>query len=94
MGQCRLRGDLGHGVEGEGRRRVDQSEGPGRCALEDRSQGRGPDKEVLTHWVEEDYACNPEEHTAVVVGRDTLWSIVGAHTEKQKVAGGHHSTSQ
>ena len=48
-GQCRSRGDLGHGVEGEGRRTVDQSEGPGRGALEGRSPGRGPGKGVLTH---------------------------------------------
>lgn len=71
-GQCRFRGDLGHGVEGEGRRRVDRSGGPGRCALEEYSQGRGPGKGVLTHWVEEDYACNPEEHTVAAVGRGTL----------------------
>lgn len=79
VGQCRPRGDLGHGVEGEGRRRVDQSEGPGRGALEGRSQGRGPGKGVLTHWVEEGYACNPEEHTVVAVGRGTLrnkWQII------------------
>lgn len=72
MGQCRSHGDLGHGVEGEGRRRVDQSEGPGRGALEGSSQGRGPGKGALTHLVEEGYACNPEEHTVVAVGRGTL----------------------
>lgn len=94
VGQCRSRGDLGHGVEGEGRRTVDRSEGPGRGALEGRSQGRGPGKGVLTHWVEEDYACNPEEHTVVAVGRGTLVSIVGAHTEKQRVERECHSTSQ
>lgn len=69
-GHYRFHGDLGHGAEGEGRRRVDQSGGPGRCALEGHIQGRGPGK-VLTHWVEEDYACNPGEHT-VAVGMGTL----------------------
>lgn len=72
VGQCRSRGDLGHGVGGEGRRRVGQSEGPDRGALEGHSQGRDPGKGVLTHWVEEGYACNPEEHTVVAVGRGTL----------------------
>lgn len=73
VGQCRSHGDLGRGVEGEGRRRVDQSEGPGRSAPKGSSQGRGPGKGVLTHWVEEGYACNPEEHTvAAAVGRGIL----------------------
>lgn len=94
VGQCSSHGDLGHGVEDEGRRMVDQSEGPGRDALEGHSQGRGPGKGVLIHWVEEDYACNPEEHTVVAVGTGTLWSIVGAHTEKQKVVGEDRNTSQ
>lgn len=79
VGQCRPRGDLGHGVEGEGRRRMDQSEGPGRGALEGHNQDRGPGKGILTHWVEEGYACNPEEHTVVAVGRSTLrnkWQII------------------
>lgn len=58
-GRRRALGDPVRDVEGEGRRRVDQSEEPGRCALADHSQGRGPDKGVRTHWVEEDYACNP-----------------------------------
>lgn len=94
VGHCRSRDDLCRGVEGEGRRKVDQSEGPGRDALEGHSQGRGPGTEVLTHWVEEGYACNPGEHTVVVVDRGTLWSTVGAHTEKQKVVGECRSTSQ
>lgn len=72
VGQCRSRGDLGHGVEDEGKRKVDQSEGPDRGALEGRSQGRGPGKGVLTHWGEEGYACNPGGHTVVAVGRGTL----------------------
>lgn len=72
VGQGRSRGDYGHGVEGEGKRKVDQSEGPGRGALEGHSLGRGPGKGVLTHWVEEGYACNPEGHTVVAVGRGTL----------------------
>lgn len=72
VGQCRSRGDPGHGVEGGGRRKVDQSEGPGRGALEGRSQGKGPGKGVLTHWGEEGYACNPEGRTVVAVGRSTL----------------------
>lgn len=69
--QCRFHGDLDHGAEGEGRRRVDQSGGAGMCALEGHSQGKSPGKGVLTHWGEEDYAYNPEEHT-VAVGRGTL----------------------
>ena len=48
-GRSRSRDDLGHGVEGVDKRKVDRSEGPGRGALEGRSQGRGPGKEVLTH---------------------------------------------
>lgn len=72
VGQCRSRDDLGRGVEGEGKRKVDQSEGPGRGALDGRSQGRRPGKGVLTHWVAEGYAYNPEEHTVVAVGRGTL----------------------
>lgn len=71
VGQGSSRGGLGHGAEGEGRRRVDQSEEPGRGALEAHSPGRGPGKGVLTHWVE-DYACNPEEHTVAAVGMGTL----------------------
>lgn len=70
-GQCRFRGDLGHDVEGEGRRKVDPSGGPGRYALEGHSQSRGLGKGVLIHLVEVDYACNPEKHTAAV-GRGTL----------------------
>lgn len=94
VGQCRSRGDLGHGEEGEGKRKVDQSEGPGRSALEGRSQGRGPGKVVLTHWGEEGYACNLEGRTVVAVGTGTLWGTVGAHIEKQKVVGECRSTSQ
>lgn len=71
-GRCRFRGDFVRDAEGEGRRRVDPSEEPGRYAPAGHSQGRGPDKGALTHWVEEDYACNPEEHTVVAVGRGTL----------------------
>lgn len=74
VGQSRSHGDPGHGVEDVGKRRVDQREGPGMGALEGRSPGRGPGKEALNHWVEEDYACNPEEHT-VAAGRDTLRKI-------------------
>lgn len=70
-GQCRFRGDLGHDVEGEGRRKVDPSGGPDSFALEGHNQSRGPGKGVLIHWVEEDCACNPGEHT-VAVGRGTL----------------------
>lgn len=70
VGQCRAHGDPCHN-EGEDRRRVCQSEGPGIGALDDHSQGMGPDKGALTHWGEERYACNPEEHT-VVVGMGTL----------------------
>ncbi len=76
VGQCN---DLGRDVEDEGKRRVDQNEGLGRCALEGHSRGRGPGKGVLTHWVEEDYACNPEEHTVAAVGTGTLrnkWQII------------------
>lgn len=72
VGQSSSHGDLGHGVEDEGKRRVDQSEVPGRDALEGRSQDRGPGKVVLIHWVVEDYACNPEKHTVVAVGTGTL----------------------
>jgi len=71
-GQGSSRGDLGHGAEGEGKRKVDQSEGPGRSALEGHSQDRGPGKGALTHWGEEGYACNPEGHTVVAVGKGTL----------------------
>lgn len=71
-GQRRSRGDLGRGAEGEGKRKVDQSEGPGRGALEGHSQGKGPGKGVLTHWGGEGYACNPEGHTAAAVGKGTL----------------------
>lgn len=71
-GLCRFRGGLGHGVEGEGRRRVDQNEKPGMYALVGHSQCRDPGKWVLNHWVEGDYACNPEEHTVAAAGRDTL----------------------
>lgn len=69
-GQNRSHGDLGHSVEGEGRRRVGQSEGPGKGALVGHSQGRGHGK-ALTHWGV-GYACNPEEHTVVAVGRGNL----------------------
>lgn len=58
VGRYRSRGDLGHSVKGEGRRRVGQNEGPGKGALVGRSQGRGHGKGVLTHWVE-GYGCNP-----------------------------------
>lgn len=74
MGQNRSHGDPDHGVEDVGKRRVDRREGPGMGVLEGRSQGRGPDKGALTHWVEEDYACNPGEHT-VAAGRGTLKKI-------------------
>lgn len=93
-GQGSSRGDLGHGAEGEGKRKVDQSEGPGRSALEGHSQDRGPGKGALTHWGEEGYACNPEGHTVVAVGKGTLWGIEGGRTEKRTVVGECHSTSQ
>lgn len=70
-GQCRFRGDLGHDVEGEGRRKVDPSGRSGRFAPEGHNQSRGPGKGVLIHLVEEDCACNPGEHT-VAVGKGTL----------------------
>lgn len=69
-GRCSLRGDLGHG--GEGRRRVGWSEGSDRGGQERRRQNKDPGKGVLTHSVEEDYACNLEEHTEVAVGTDIL----------------------
>lgn len=69
-GRRRLRGDLGRG--GAGRRRVGWSEAPDRGGQEHRSQNKDPGKGVLTHSVEEDYACNREEHTEVAVGTDIL----------------------
>lgn len=89
--QHRSHGDLDHGEEGEGRRRVDQSEGPGRGALGGNGWNRDPDKEVLTHLVEEGYGCNPVGHT---VGRGILLDTVQAHTEKQAVVGECRSTFQ
>lgn len=91
VGQRRSRGDLGHGEEGEGRRRGDQSEGPGRGALEENDWNKGPDKEVLTHLVEEGYECNLAGHT---VGRGILLDTVQAHTEKRAVVGEYRSTFQ
>lgn len=70
--QCRPHGDFCHSVEGEGRRKLGQSEGPGRGAPEGRSQDRGPGKGVLTHWGEEGYGCNPEGHTVEAAGMGTL----------------------
>lgn len=72
---------------------MDQSEGPGMGALEGRTLGKGLDRGVLLiHWAVEGYVCNPGEDTVEAVGRDTLWDIVKAHTEKQKVVGEYNTS--
>lgn len=68
---CRAYGDLCHSVKDEGRRIVDQSEGPGRFVQEG-NQGKDPGKGVLTHYAEEGYGCNLLEHTVVAAGRGNL----------------------
>lgn len=72
-GQGRGHGDPWcHSVEGEDRKRVGQSEGPGKGALEGHSQGRAPGKGVLqTHWGVEGCGHNLGR-TVVVVGMCNL----------------------
>lgn len=97
-GHCSSRGDLGHGVKGEGKRKAAQSEAPGTSALEGHTQDRGPGKGVLTRWVGAGCACSPGGRTGVAVGkgslRNTKWTIINikrscqSHTEKTPIV--HH----
>lgn len=81
---CRTYGDLCHSVKDEGRRIVDQSEGPGRFVLEGHNQGKDPGKGVLTHYAEEGYGCNLLEHTVVAAGRGNLENKMSQYLKKKK----------
>lgn len=81
---CRTYGDLCHSVKDEGRRIVDQSEGPGRFVLEGHNQGKDPGKGVLTHYAEEGYGCNLLEHTVVAAGRGNLENKMSQYFKKKK----------